>query len=379
LKRCEEFSQVQAIRRHVEVVSAGVGVGLLIGAIAARQSWLDRHFLPSFFVPRPWYVLIETAVRLTIAAAGVLFIAGRSRIARLLTRSPTMAGRVALAAALAVGASEVTLRSIHLRPTEWLVADEEPRRQPDGRLGWVLAPSRTGRTIVGGRPIDYAIDSGGFRVRRVDQPVDRERPAIVFIGESVIFGEGLTWEESIPAQTAAFARVQSANLAVHGYSTDQMFLRLQQELPRFRRPLAVVSIFMTELFGRNLDDDRPHLSPGLIWEPAVPASRLMSLAGLIVPYRRTRTLDDGVRVTQEVLRATVALARARGATPLIVVPQFGVEDGAARALRERVLQPDLPILIVPLVPDWRLPWDRHPNALAALSIAHAIAAGLPLR
>ena len=370
---------MEAIRRRVEIVPAAVGVALLIGAIAARQSFLDRHFLPSFFIPRPWYVLIESTVRAVIAAAGAMCIVGRSWIARLLTRSPVIVGQVMLAAALALGASEVTLRAIHLRPTEWLVADEEPKRQPDMRLGWVLAPSRTGRTIVGGRPIEYATDADGYRVRSAGEPVDRERPAIVFIGESVIFGEGLNWDESIPAQTAALAGVQTANLAVHGYSTDQMFLRLQQELPRFRHPLAVVSIFMTELFGRNLDDDRPHLSPGLIWEPPVPASRLMALAGLLVPYRRNRTLNDGVRMTQEVLRATVALARAHGAMPLIVVPQFGVEDGAARALRERVLEPDFPVLVVPLDPEWRLPWDRHPNAHAARSIAQAIAAGLPLR
>jgi hypothetical protein len=370
---------VEAIRRRTEIVLAGIGFALVIGAVAARQSWLDRHFLPSFFIPRAWYVLIETTVRLAIGGAGTLLVAARSPIARLLARTPMMAARVSLAAALALVAGEVTLRSIHLRPTEWLVADEEPKRLPDRQLGWVLAPSRTGHAIVGGRSIAYAIDADGYRVRCVDEPVDRARPAIVFAGESVIFGEGLTWDESIPAQTAAITRVPIANLAVHGYSTDQMFLRLQQELPRFRHPLAVVSIFMTELFGRNLDDDRPHLAPGLMWEPAAPAWRLMSLAGLLVPYRRDRTLDDGVRMTQDALRAIVSLARAHEAAPLIVVPQFGVEDAPARVLRQRVLAPDLPILVVPLDPDWRLPWDRHPNARAAHAIARAIAARLPLR
>jgi len=51
--------------------------------------------------------------------------------------------------------------------------------------------------------------------------------------------------------------VQSANLAVHGFSTDQAYLRLQAELPRFRQPIAVVTVFMTALFGRNTDDERP--------------------------------------------------------------------------------------------------------------------------
>src|SRR5258705_2446916 len=36
---------------------------------------------------------------------------------------------------------------------------------------------------------------------------------------------------------------------------------------------------MTALFGRNLDDDRPHLGPGLVWRPAQPHWRL-------VPWKR---------------------------------------------------------------------------------------------
>lgn len=37
-------------------------------------------------------------------------------------------------------------------------------------------------------------------------------------------------------------------------------------------------------------------------------------------------IDRGVEVTRDVLRATARLARARGAAPLILVPQFGPED-----------------------------------------------------
>jgi hypothetical protein len=37
------------------------------------------------------------------------------------------------------------------------------------------------------------------------------------MGESVMFGEGLTYEESIPAQVAAMTGMQAGNLAVHGY------------------------------------------------------------------------------------------------------------------------------------------------------------------
>ena len=47
-----------------ERIIALLGSALVVGALAANQAWLDRHFLPSFFLPREWYVSIETAVRL---------------------------------------------------------------------------------------------------------------------------------------------------------------------------------------------------------------------------------------------------------------------------------------------------------------------------
>jgi hypothetical protein len=315
-------------------------------------------------------------VRILIALGGLALMLGRFRVARLLTRAPALTLQVIAAAVLAIVTGELVLRSTFVRPTEWLRAEEEPRRRDDAELGWVLVPGRTGHSRVGGRPIDYAIDAAGYRVARVDEPVDRDRPTIVFAGELVMFGEGLSWEETIPAGVGAMLGTQSADLAVYGYSTDQIYLRLVRELPRFRRPVAVVSIFMTELFGRNLDSDRPHLGPGLVWLPAERRSRLMSMATLLVPFRRETTVERGVHVTREVLRATVQLAREHGATPLVIMPQFGFEADAQRGLRERIVTPDIPSVLVPLNPDWRLPWDRHPNARAAKVIAAAIAARL---
>ena len=360
----------------VAFVTATFGTALIVAAIAANQSWLDHHFLPSFFIPRRWYVLIETVVRGAIGAAGAALVLGRSRVAHLMMRAPATAVSVVVAAVLAIACGEVALRRTQLQPTGWLLREQEPRRQLDPQLGWVLVPARTGRITVGGRPLEYAIDAAGYRVSRVEQPVDPGRPTIVFAGESVMFGDGLAWEESIPAQVSSMVGIQSANLAVHGYSTDQIYLRLARELPRFSQPVAVVSIFMSELFGRNLDQDRPHLGPGLVWQPAEHKSRLMALAGFLVPYRRNTTVERGVRVTREAILAMVELARSRRATPLVVVPQFGAEDDVQRTIRQRILADDIPTALVPLDPNWRLAWDRHPNAPAAHLIATAIAARL---
>jgi hypothetical protein len=360
-----------------EAAIASFGVALVICAAAASQSWLDQHFLPSFSVARPWYVRIETLVRLVAAASGAALALFARPLARVVARPPRQAVHIILAAVLALGMSEAVLRRVHLRASEWLLPDEEPRRRPDPRLGWALAPARTGHLAIGERAIDYAIDPAGYRVRHTGEPVDPERPAILFTGESIMFGEGLTWEESIPVQVGEMTGIQSANLAVNGYGNDQAYMRLRDELPRFRRPVAVVSLFMTVLLGRNMDDDRPHFGPGLVWRPATARSRLAALGRLFVPYRSDAAIESGIAMTRNVLRATIDLARARGAQPVIVVPHLGPEDRIERSLRRRVLdEAGISYVWVELEASWHLPRDEHPDARGAQAIAIAIAARL---
>jgi len=358
------------------IAITGIGIALVAAALAANQEWLDRHFLPSFLLPHAWYVRIETAVRVVMAASGlvIVFLARRA-VSPSATRIAARTVEVAAAAVLALAAGEFVLRRADFRRAGWILADEEPKRQLDPHLGWTFVPSREARVKVGGREVEYAFDAAGYRARRAGEPVDPARPTILFVGESVMFGEGLEWDESIPAQVGAMLGVQSANLAVHGFGTDQSYLRLEAELPRFRRPVGIVALFMTTLFGRNLDEDRPHLGPALVWLPPQAHWRLATLAKLLVPYRSNRTVERGVAVTREALGAIVTLARSRHAMPLIVVPQFGTEEQMERTLRRRILdEPRLPYVLVELHADWRLPWDRHPDARAAHVIAAAIAA-----
>jgi hypothetical protein len=360
-----------------EIAIAFVGGALLVSALLAHQRWLDQHFLPSFYVSRSRYVAIESVVRTTIAALGVaLALVGRRRLAKFISHRPARALQLTLAVLLAFPATELVLR---MRDRRVLMAEEypaetEPSRQRDSRLGWVFVPARTGRQTVGNRVVEYAIDSAGYRVRSVNEPVDFTRPTIVFTGESIMVGERLTWDESIPAQTGAITDLQSANIAVSGFANDQAYLRLQAELPRFQRPVAVVALFSPFLFDRNLNDDRPHLGPGLISLSPVNRGRLATIARFLVPYRRDETIERGVTVTREVLRSTIELARARGAVPIIVVPQFSPEESQEREIRNRVLdEAGLPYVWVQLDASWRVPGDSHPDARAARAIAVAIA------
>jgi hypothetical protein len=364
-------------RAIVEIAIVAIGGALLACAVIARQPWLDRHVLPSFYVMRAWYVRAELAVRLAIAVIGVvLVIVVRPRAGRWAAAHPGSIVPVVIAAALGLWAGDLVLRWTH-PSTEWLVAQGEPLRQPDPWLGWRYVPARVGHKTVAGRDVEFAIDASGYRVRRLDEPVDFDRPTVVFTGESVMAGEGLLWDETVPVEVGAALGYQTANLAVHGYATDQAYLRLRDELPRFRRPVAIVTLFMTALFGRDLDDDRPHLGPDLVWKPAVPHGRLKSLAKLIVPYRSGETFERGIVTTREVLRATVALAEARGATPLILVPQFNREDALERNLRRGILDDaGLPYVFVEFDSDWRLSGDLHPNARTAHVLAEAVVAKL---
>ena len=360
-------------RTIAEGLVALAGLGLVLLAIVATQSWLDRHVLPSFYLMRRWYVFLESSARVALVLVGLLLLIARRPIGRVAAERPAALMAAAVAAVLAIGAGQLALTWWH-PSTEWLLASTEPLRRPDPRLGWTFIPGREGHKTVGGRSISFAFDAAGYRVRSLTEPVDPARPTILFAGESVMLGEGLLWDETIPAQVGALMNVQSANLAVHGYATDQSYLRVESELPRFERPVALVALFMTTLLGRNLDDDRPHLGPGLTWLPAVPHSRLMSLAKLIVPYRRETTIERGIAVTREVLHASAALATTRGATPLIVVPQFNREDDLERRLRRRILDDaGLPYVFVEFDDGWRIPGDLHPNAPTARRIAVAIA------
>lgn len=372
-----------ALRVTAESAVAVIGIALVVGALGADQTWFDRHFMPVFFLSHRTQVLAETLARVAIGALGVSFaLVARPLIGRLVARASVGAlvaatARVTLAVVLALGASELVLRSTFWRAIEEPPPDEEPLRQPDQRLGWTFVPARTGRATVGGRVIEYAFDRGGYRVRRTDQPVDPERPTIVFTGESIVAGYGLSWDESIPAQVEALLGTQSANLAVFGFANDQAYLRLLAELPRLRRPAAVVSIFIPALFNRNFGDDRPHLGPGLIWLPAAHRWRLAALLKWLVPYRSDEAVERCIAVTGAVLRATVDLARARGAEPLIVMPQFGPESATEEMLRRRILdEPGLPYVRVELDPSWHLPGDLHPDSRAAQAIAIAVAARL---
>ena len=372
-----------ALAANVLLALAGVALIALAGALG--QSWADRHFLPTFAWPRSVQIGLVQAMRALLALLGlVLLLFVRPRVAR--TVKAGRGGRLlaaSLSASLAVtaafGVTEGILRSRTWRATQERLTDKEPLRRRDDLTGWTFVPNHRGTAIGEGRTIDYAMDRFGYRFSGV--PLDLDRPTIVFAGESILLGYGLPYRETIAPRVGAMTGMQTANLSINAYATDQIFMRLRRELPRFRRPAAIVVPFVPMLFDRNLDKDRPHLDAQLRWHAGRPPPlRLVELARRLLRYRSAAAIDEGVVTTRAVLRATLALARARGAAAIIVVPQFQPEDPSERAVRARVLDAaHIPYLLVPLQPDWRLTVDRHPNARGAEAIAAAIARALAER
>jgi hypothetical protein len=358
----------------------GFGASLLLGALSASQGWFDRHFLPLFFLSRDTYVLGEELARIFVAAVGaalVVFVRPMAgRLAMQASPREFAAGgiRILLAIAIALSVSELVMRRTFALAAAEGPVNEEPLRRADAALGWSFIPSRTARTSVAGREVTYAIDDHGYRIRNRDTPLDFKQPTIIFTGESIMAGFGLSWDESIPAQVGSLMNLQTANMAVFGYGNDQAYLRLKTELPHFHEPVAVVSLFIPSLFVRNLDDDRPHLGPQLSWQPGARRWRLRALIKFFIPYHSESEIEHGIEATRAVLSASANLARARHAEPLVVVPQFGAEGPVERMIRHRVLdEPGIAYVQVRLDPNWRLSGDPHPDARADHMIAAAIA------
>lgn len=364
-----------------QALVVALAAGLVVFAILADRGWLYRHFLPEFFQPRDEQLRWLLFVRVVAAVLGLLLLwpirpwlgrwaASRSGHGLALDVLPTL-----LAVVLALGVSEVLLHHLPWFSTHQVTRQREPLRRTDPVTGWAYAENRVGRGVLGGRMVEYAFDRAGHRVRAAGQEVDYAAPSVLFVGESIITGNGVTYEESIPAQVGARLGLQPANLSVGGFATDQMYLRFKPEWPRYAQPKAVVILFMPSLFHRNLEHDRPHLEPGLIWRPPSDDPRLFQIARRLAPYRSDQDLADGMTMTRQALTAMVAIARAKGAVPLILTPDLQPETAEEELIRARVLK-GLPSLQVAVDPAFHIRGNRHPDARGARVIADAVAARL---
>ncbi|NDY56582.1 SGNH/GDSL hydrolase family protein [Desulfovibrio sulfodismutans] len=98
----------------------------------------------------------------------------------------------------------------------------------DDALGWSLTPGARAVSKSTGQPIEYAINTAGFR----DRDFPREKPAGVFrilvVGDSHAFGFGVPLDKHFTKLLEGyFTGVEVMNLGVSGYGVDQELLFLR--------------------------------------------------------------------------------------------------------------------------------------------------------
>jgi hypothetical protein len=320
-------------------------------------------------------------------AAGALLVGAAWPVARAAARLRPRAlgravGRCALASALALLACEVLLRVVHPVTTPASMTNL-PRADSDGKLGWRYLPLHTKVTEFpgDGLTIEYDVDADGNRARSTTEVPDHAAPTILFAGESITAGIGVHWEDTYPALVAGELGVQGANLGVHGYGLDQVYLRTMEALEAFTRPVALVTLVLADELERSAAGDRKHLVLSrdgslLLRDPAPWLWQTSTLRDLLL---RATHYDDGdaIDLARAILRSTVAQARAHGARPLFVMTNFGprcLPDASGEPALEHLLFDDLPAphVRVDLDASWRLKDDPHPDSRASRKLADAI-------
>lgn len=360
-----------ALRWTAQITVGGIGLLLLLLAFNMDQQWADRHMLPDILVASGWLMTVLQVERFILALAGALLLLLSLRPGRMMK-----AGRwivIGLSVLLAVPASEAVIRLASGRGSQSWSQVNEPLRQADPVTGWTNIPARrSADPDYPSRPV-YFIDRHGYRVAAEGRTVDTSAPTILFVGESIMFGKGLSWRDSMAGQVESLSGFQSANLAVPAFSAGQGFLLLRRELPRFRRPLAVVILFGPDLLIRDLDRGRPWIDRAGRWHPGTWAWHLGHLGRVLFPYHRASAIEEVVAADRRILMREVAMAHARGARPLVVVPVFQPERRQERALRHAIFDgAGIPHVLVPLDPRWRLFPDFHPDARAHAAMARAV-------
>lgn len=121
----------------------------------------------------------------------------------------------------------------------WAVDPEERGvLRYDSELGYEPVPGASG--TVNGQPISYSAD--GFRIQNLGaQPA--AGPLVLALGDSYTEGWSVSGDESWPAHLERQTGRRTLNAGVRGYGIDQMVLRAERLVPRFK-PQTIVLAFI---------------------------------------------------------------------------------------------------------------------------------------
>jgi hypothetical protein len=158
--------------------------------------------------------------------------------------------------------AETALRIIGSPYTGEYVPSENAVARFDPELGWSYIPNLTKTMRFGEQVRTLTFDDQGIRVPSLGYRLSSVKPSVLFIGGSYTMGHGLSYEESFPGQFEVMTghALQSVNLGVQAYGTDQALVSLERFAQRFNTR-AVVYTFIEDHIYRNGNTDRRYLYP----------------------------------------------------------------------------------------------------------------------
>jgi hypothetical protein len=368
------------VKLVVQSLVAGIGVLFVSWALLVDRQWFEVHTTPHYCFERTEQVARAAVERWSGAALGVLLVvavpfAGRwagHHSARHVMRA---VARVVAAVLLALVACEIILRL--RKAPEGVMLHYEPDSEGDERFVYRAIRSHTTEHHLEAKTLRFVIDANGYRVRDEHEVIDFDRPTMIFAGESITSGFGLNYEETHPAMLSERFGVQVVNIGVQGYGNDGAYMRLHEELPRFRRVLATVTLVVHIAVERNTWPGRPHLvirDDGTSFlEPSTDGASLRLLPIAESLYHSSEAL----RRERALLSATARESQEHGALAVFVLTNSGPlcqPDDSGQPSADRTIFDGLGLthVRVDLGPD---SWDttiKHPGVRAQEAIADAL-------
>ncbi len=173
------------------------------------------------------------------------------RARTVLAHAALLTGSLAIAALL----GEAIVRARGVRPHPRVYAGErlDPVRRnfvADEQIGWRMRPNHAFHDTTAGRTTVYHSNAQGFRADR-DFDTAETRPIIALIGDSFLFGIGVSAESTCAANLQrALPGAAVYNFALPGTGMDQIWLSLRHAAAAYR-PRLVIAGFIDDDFERS--------------------------------------------------------------------------------------------------------------------------------
>jgi hypothetical protein len=166
-----------------------------------------------------------------------------------------------LSIAVMTALGETVLRVFFPHRTPFVKDERNMLFRHDMELGW-FPVKNSAATYTGFRVVHIRHNSMGFRDR---EHTDRTRPAVLFLGDSFVWGYDVEQEERFTERLSErMPDREIINMGVSGYGTDQEYLLLQKFFPRFK-PDIVFLIFCSD--NDMLDNSSNRIAYGEYYKP----------------------------------------------------------------------------------------------------------------